>query len=342
MPKKKGHKNNLNADFTINDSANALKPVGKLRKSVETAPPPELSWDQLQDEEYDLVEEINEDGTKSIIRKKKRNHSKCENNIDDSPGIVYPEIVWYLISKFIKPEDVGRFAGINRSAYAITKRESFWRSLYNKYCENKLKLPDRLRLENSYKVYGLRQRVIRALYHTYKVFNMKVAHQATQDSKPHELVKRRCVNVWFHKGVQYWSIYFKFKKLHPLERFEMATSLIEELGRVDANPEENSQVLQVTCHNFYEVPPLMGMTLSSVSVVLSQGFRYHRLHLGFNTGSHNVSRDILPECTVILDSVVSMVVLDWWHPLYPHFDNTVPYNMRDEEALPVLKKDFFN
>lgn len=85
----------------------------------------------------------------------------------------------------------------------------------------------------------------------------------------------------------------------------------------------------------------MGMTLSSVSVVLSQGFRHHRLHLGFNTGHHNVSRDILPECSVVLDTVVNMLVFDWWHPKYPHFDNKLPSNVIDDEALPVLKKDFF-
>lgn len=98
---------------------------------------------------------------------------------------------------------------------------------------------------------------------------------------------------------------------------------------------------QVTCQSFYEVPPLMGMILTSVSVVLSQGFRHHRMHLGFNTGCH-VSRDILPECTVVLDTVVNIVVMDWWHPKYPHFDNRLPSKFTEsDESLPVLKNDFF-
>lgn len=100
--------------------------------------------------------------------------------------------------------------------------------------------------------------------------------------------------------------------------------------------------LQVTCQNFNTVPPLMGMTLSSVSMLLSQGFRHHRLHLSFNTGHYAVSKDILPECTVVLDTVKNIMVFDWWHPKYPHFDNKLPWNMGDEEALPVLKKDFFS
>lgn len=63
--------------------------------------------------------------------------------------------------------------------------------------------------------------------------------------------------------------------------------------------------------------------------------------MGFNTGDHNVSRNILPECSVVLDTVVSIYVFDWWHPKYPHFDNRLPLNVMDDESVPVLKNDFF-
>ncbi|CAG5002596.1 unnamed protein product [Parnassius apollo] len=349
MPKKKGHKKKANnqalADFTLNDCANASKPVLKVKKSVTTeAVVSELSWDEINEDELDIVEEVDVDGIKSVVLKKKRSHSRTETeDVDSRPGNVYPEIIWYLISWYIKPEDIGHFARINKSTYSITKRESFWRTLYKRHCQYHPKLPDRLCLENSYKLYGLRQRVIRALYHTYDVFVKRVLQQAAHDCRPHQLVKRRCVNVWYCKGTTYWSVYFKFKKLQPMKRIEMNKNVdfIEELGRIDANPDEDTQVLQVTCQNFYQVPPLMGMTLSSVSVVLAQGFRHRRLHLGFNTGDHNVSRNILPECSVVLDTVINFYVFDWWHPKYPHFDNPLPLNVMDDESVPVLKKDFF-
>ncbi|XP_072932452.1 transmembrane protein 183 [Epargyreus clarus] len=342
MPKKKDKKKICHGDFTINDSANAVKPVGRVKKSV-AEPVPEVSWDQIEDDDLDIEEQVNADGTKQFVYKKKRNTSKSEvDDIDCRPGVVYPEIVWYLISQYIKPEDVGHFAGINKTTYSITKRESFWRTLYKRYCQNSKKLPERLRIENSYKLYGLRQRVIRALYHTYELFIKKVAKEAIQDSRPHQLVKRVCVDVWYRKGLSNSSVFFKFKKLYPVQRIEREQlDFVKELGRIDANPEEDSQVLQVTCQHFYQVPPLMGMTLSSVSVVLSRGFIHHKVHLGFNSGQHNVSRDIFPECSVTLDAVVNIFVYDWWHPKYPHFDNRLPTNMRDEESLPVLKKDFF-
>lgn len=234
-------------DFTINDCANAPKAVGRVKKATPTeAVTPELTWEQMVDD-FDIIEEVNADGTKSFVYKKKRIHSKMEDNIEDRPGVVYPEIVWYLISKYIKPDDIGAFARINKATYAITKRESFWRTLYQRYCQNNPKLPEKLKLENGYKLYGLRQRVIRALYHTYDVFIKKVLLQAAHDSRPHLLVKRRCVNMWYCKGSAHWSIYFKFRRPCLLPRIE--TNIIEELGRIDANPEEDNQVLHV-CGSF--------------------------------------------------------------------------------------------
>lgn len=231
-------------DFTINDYANASKPVGREKKTTPTETlPPELTWDQIHDDDCDVIEEINADGTKNFVYKKKKKHSKPEEDVQD-PGVVYPEIVWYLISQYIKPEDVGRFAGINRATFAITYRESFWRTLYKRYCQNNPKLPERLRLENSYKLYGLRQRVVRALYHTYDVFIKKILRQAAHDSSPRLLIKRKCVNMWYCKECSsHWFMFFKFKK--PSFSPKIKTNFIDELGRIDANPEENNQVLQV-------------------------------------------------------------------------------------------------
>lgn len=237
---------NFISDFTLNDCANAPKPVSRVKKSAPAeAVPPELPWDRIQDEDFDIVEEILEDGCKTFVYRRKKQVHKPEDNIDTRPGIEYPEIVWYLISHYIKPEEVGHFAGINKATYAITKRESFWRTLYKRYCQNHPKLPERLRIENSYMVYGLQQRVIRALYHTYDVFINKVSSQQLHDYKPHALLKRRCVNVWYRKAPCYWIVYFKLKRVYGCQRETEAVDFIEELGRIDANPEEDSQVLQV-------------------------------------------------------------------------------------------------
>lgn len=339
MRKKKSQKKKVLEDFPVNVKPKDAKPTDPLKLTKAEKVTADLTWDEL-DAVDDIIEELGEDGSKNLVSRKKRNHSQCEDKFNERPGNVYPEIVLYWLSQYIKPEDIGNFAGINKTTYALTKRESFWRSIYNRYCKNHPNLPDRLRIENSYQTYGLRQRVIRALYHTYDVFVKKV-QTMTAEGRAYQLARRRCVSVWFYKGSSVsWAVYFKFKKLQIKERTK-TQDFITELGRIDANPDQDTQVLQVTCRNFHEVPPLMGMILSSVTMVHSHKAIHQRLYLDFNTGSYNVGKDILPECTVVLDTVLNMHVYDWWHPKYPHFDNKTPTCTEDDEVVPMLKKDFF-
>ncbi|CAH2260095.1 jg4812 [Pararge aegeria aegeria] len=346
MPKKKGKKQGINADFTINDCANAPKPVGKAKKSATKEALPEKSWEDLHDEDFEILQDEDPEGPKVFVYKKKKNHSKCEIGHNNHVGIVYPEIVWYLISPFIKPEEVGNFAGINRATYSITKRESFWRALYKKYCQNKPNLlPEKFRIENDYRLYGLRQKVIRALYHTYDVFIQKVIRDTAQMisgryTRPYELVGRRCVNVWYSKEPTQFSLYFKLKKLNH-QRVERR-DFIEELGRIDANPEEDTQILEVTCMSHFDVPPLLGMTLSSVRVTVVQSCRHRRLHLGFSRSHTSIFLKKDPECSICIGSVMDVLVYDWWDPKYPYFEMKLPYYMLEEESLPMLKKDFFS
>ncbi|CAG4928859.1 unnamed protein product [Colias eurytheme] len=290
----------------------------------------------IREHDRNLEDEVIDDEASEIKKsnKKKRNHTSEGDNIDNRPGVVYPEIIWYLISAFVHPEDVGTFAAINKSTYAITKRESFWYSLYKRYCANHMQLPKKLRIEENYRAYGLRQRVIRALYNTHDVFLERTAKESVYDSRPHALVGRRCVNSWFTKGQLNWSVFFKLKKQGEI-------IVKDDTGRVDANPEEGTKVLQVFCKTLYNMPPLMGLTLSTVSLTLSQGFSSQKLHLGFNKGN-NVSRNIFPECSIVLDSVVSMNVFDWWHSKYPHFEVKPPILEREEDSTPVLDVDFFD
>ncbi|XP_026739890.1 transmembrane protein 183 isoform X1 [Trichoplusia ni] len=329
MSKKKAKKSVIQVsaftDFTINDSANASKPVRALKKS--SAETPEETWEDI-DADSTITEETNEDGSKKLTYKKKKlQHTP----VDERPGNEYPEIIFYLISKYIKPEDVARFARINKACYAVTRNRSFWTLLYKRYCENHPKLPEKLKAD-SLKAYGLRQTVIRALYHTYDIFIKRIVRQ---DTKPNDLVNRSCVNVWYCKGLTYWNVYFKLKKPQyaPLET---ERDFLEEMDRIDANSEEDTQVLLVTCKSFHEVPPLMGMTLSSVSMLLSQGYRHHRLHLGFNSSRYPV-KGVVPECSVVLDAVVGALVCDWWHPQYPHSGTVIP-----RQDPPLLRKNFFD
>ncbi|XP_041980111.1 transmembrane protein 183 [Aricia agestis] len=338
MPKKGGNKTRINADFTLNDSANAPKPVGRVKKSVKPDANPVASWEDLEDNEYDVLEEIDTDGNSQLLFVKKQNSTHTSDEVFE--GVVYPEIVWYLISKFVKPEDVGKFALINKATYAITKRESFWRQMYYKYCKNHPRLPEKLKIENSFVTYGLRQRVIRGLFYTYRKFFQSTLQNI--ECSPHKLIRRRCVSVWYCKLRSNWSIFFKLKRQTVDQKLSVdKINFLQELGRVDANPDEGCKVLQVTCLSLNEVPPLMGMALCSVNVSLTQGLIHQRVNLGFTSGICNGVQNIVPERSIVIDSVLNMNVYDWWHPRYPFSDTILPSAMKDEELAPVLRHDFF-
>ncbi|CAH0699615.1 unnamed protein product [Spodoptera exigua] len=329
MSKKKGKKNVIR-DFTLNDCANASKPIRELRKPAVINPNMEKSWDEL-DEDCEVETEV-QNGLITLVCKKNRKKN-TESPIDNRPGRDYPEIIFYHLSKYIKPEDIASFARINKAAHLVTKTKAFWMLQYKRYCENHPKLPEKLRFE-SLKSYGLRQTVIRALHHTYDILNHRIVRK---EIPPHRLVTWVCVNVWYNRGLTYWNVYFKLKRPQMYHnRVNLDKDLIEEMGRIDANPEEGAQVLMVTCKGFDRIPPLQGMTLSAVSMVLSHGYRHHTLHLGFSSSCYSV-KGIVPECEVILDAVVRALVCDWWHPQYPHSGNFVP-----RQDPPLLLKDFFD
>ena len=61
---------------------------------------------------------------------------------------------------------------------------------------------------------------------------------------------------------------------------------------------------------------ISGQVLSGVALTLSQGLRYHRLQLSFGSGPFPSMSNI----PIVLDPVVNVRVLDWWHPSFPHSD----------------------
>lgn len=67
------------------------------------------------DGDFDLVREENEDGLTTVVvkrttpKRQRTNKSECENW--SNVGNEYPLDIWFLISDYIRPEDVGTFAG---------------------------------------------------------------------------------------------------------------------------------------------------------------------------------------------------------------------------------------
>lgn len=338
----------INEDLTIKDYADAQKSNNRQKKpnnKIST----DIPWDAINVDNLLLVEETSEDGSKSVILKNKNEKEKSKHALEvyERPGFEYPEFIWYLLSRYMRPEHVTTFALINKTTYAITKTESFWRTLYRKYCKNHWRLPDKLKIDETFRSYGLKQRVVRSLYLSYDLFVERARSTSQQDSKPHLLIKRLCTSLWFKKFKEQWIYFFKLKDVPIVSNFRKdptsdKTNLVHLLSDIDANQDNDCKVLQITCQNFYHTPLVMGMTLSSVRITISHGFRHHRIHLGFTTGQHNVSKHTVPEVSIILDSVIHYSVIDWWHPIYPYYEESLQINTlyTDGDIEPLLKTEF--
>lgn len=203
------------ADVTINDFANSTVSMSRIKKSVSNTSAvlkqvDNRSWDEKIDdfdEEFDFVEEENEDGSTSMVLKKRepRRRRKTIYTTDrNRGGIEYPLDIWFLISEHVKPEDVGRFASICRSSWAVTCSAKFWFGMYRKYYKSVPGLPERLQPECMVRLYGLKACVIRALHHCYVPFSENMKRVQEHYSS---LVKRVCVTAWHERGIKSSWIY---------------------------------------------------------------------------------------------------------------------------------------
>ncbi|KAJ9578673.1 hypothetical protein L9F63_005097 [Diploptera punctata] len=346
--------NKVLGDVTLNDYANS--PIsngkGRLKKAASnsvvrevkelTAEADDRAWyEKLEDYEGDF-EFVEEDGEAAVIvrrqpRRRKKTWSESE---ADNGGVEYPLDIWFLISEHIRPEDVSTFARICKSALHVVNTAKFWFHLYRRHYKTVPNLPERLQPECMVRLYGLRACVIRALHYTYPPFVNKLKSVTIFEGDAHMLTKRQCVLVWYKKLKNQWLFCFKLKQSNfVIGRGSGGTArqpdLLEMLEDISANQDEGCKVLQVTCQNYVAIPMVMGLTLCSVSLTLSQGLQSHRLQLVFGSGhmcymAGRPSTSSLDCSTIVLDPVINMRVLDWWHPMYPH-DATTTFNPIDRD-----------
>lgn len=263
-------------------------------------------------------------------KKQSRNQKiKQDEEIKDCVGIDYPLDIWFIISEYIKPEAVGKFACICRSSYYVTTTAKFWFHLYKTYYKFVPGIPQRLQPPWMKQQHGLRACVIRTLHHTYfPMRNAPTYVSRLQQEEPHSLVRRQCSLMWHKEGKSnFWYFFFKLKEVSRIcngtliqrgQNMREETEDIEKIEDINVNPEEACKLLQVKCLKYSKLPLVIGLILQKVSVTLMPGLKYLRLQLGFGT-SH------LPNTLtnqVIINDVTDYEVLDWWHPRYPH-QNTI-------------------
>lgn len=339
---------NLVGDVTIDDFANTLRIRARLKKSVTNVSNEVKQEAAIQEEkaEWDKTDEKNlpqncvkgnDHRVTSVSTRKNRKKSICQD--DEEEGIIYPLDIWFIISEYIRPEAVGKFARICKSSYYVTTTGKFWFHLYKLYYKFVPNLPERLQPQ-CMRLHGLRACVIRALHYNYftTLLQRNLSDMSyLRQEEPHSLVKRKCTLMWHKEGKVRWYFYFKLKEIsktrnNSLKRKKQydtnKTEFLEMLEDVAVNPEEGCKVLKVTCLKYSMLPPVLGLVLQSVSMSLMPGFREHRLHLGF--GTSDVPNSLTNH--IILSNVTEYRILDWWHPAYPHQDMIYPIELVQNDS----------
>eukprot|EP00090_Calanus_glacialis_P047384 TRINITY_DN9815_c0_g1_i1.p1 TRINITY_DN9815_c0_g1~~TRINITY_DN9815_c0_g1_i1.p1 ORF type:complete len:372 (+),score=105.05 TRINITY_DN9815_c0_g1_i1:36-1151(+) len=255
----------------------------------------------------------------------------------------YPLDFWDLLSKYIKPEQVGTFALICKLSLSVVSGQSFWRSLYTDYFDPVAHndLPVRLLPDSMSRPKGLRAGVIKMLHMTYTPFLEKQGRVSASWPDPHLLTGKVCLVNWSNK-VAKKTVYYYFKlrdnvikkAVKPCDIDEYIASdeeddcigdsqltklLISELSDITYNPEEGCRILQVSGTCWSAVPPVLGLKLLGVTLSVSHGMRFHKLKLQFGSPLSDCRRNADQQETtqVLIDNVCGMKVLDWWSPQYP-------------------------
>lgn len=214
----------------------------------------DLNWDDNIDDDIDLVEQEDEDGTTVIVAQKVCRNGLFSNiaiNYTKSEGNSYPLDIWFLISKFIAPEDVGRFARICQATFEVTRSAEFWFHLYKRYYKPHNSIPSRLQPDQMKIRYGLRSCVIRSLFYTYPFFKIQSSNQSIHNFyTPKDLLKRKCLSVWYEKSKGMWIFYFKLKLIERSIYFSRGTecfrkNIFDILDDITANHELNCKILKV-------------------------------------------------------------------------------------------------
>ncbi|XP_033342746.1 transmembrane protein fates-shifted isoform X2 [Megalopta genalis] len=350
-------KNNLIGDVTINDFANSSRIHARPKKasiggSVDYVEQKVTIDDEVwneTDQSYDLHLpdtdnfKKNSEGLTHQVRHKKTAIYSINVEEKEEEGIDYPLDVWFIISEYICPEAVGKFARICKNSYHVTKTGKFWFHLYKTYYRPIPGLPERLQPQCMVRMHGLRACVIRTLHYIYfaskkGIDNVSYYRQEDLFSlahyRLHSLVKRKCCLMWHKKEKLVWYFYFKLKEIPKSSRNSMKekpklngrkTDFIEMLEDVAVNPEQGCKLLRVACQRYSMLPQVTGLILQKVAI-LKQGI--YQLQLGF--GTSDVPNTLTHQ--VILNDVVDCQVLNWWHPSYPHQDTVTTIELPQNDS----------
>uniref|UniRef100_A0A182XFK1 F-box domain-containing protein n=1 Tax=Anopheles quadriannulatus TaxID=34691 RepID=A0A182XFK1_ANOQN len=252
----------------------------------------------------------------------------------DAPPVVtyndYHIDLWFLVSEFIRPEDVCRFALICRKTAEVVQSGRFWTQLYRSYYDRSIELPARFQPDSMVRLRGLRSAVVRSLYYLYPPFVARL----TMGTNRHQyrVVGRQLLTSWHKRTKGCWTYCFRLKApFKPGSRPARSAQLQREknslafMQDIYMNPEEGCQILMITT-DFLKVIPMYNETLFVKNIVqtLSQSMMRYKIVLQLGNYCGKRITDL------VFDPVCNVSVLDWWTPQYY---NEIGSPAEDESAL---------
>uniref|UniRef100_A0A3Q3M5Y0 Transmembrane protein 183A n=1 Tax=Labrus bergylta TaxID=56723 RepID=A0A3Q3M5Y0_9LABR len=321
------------ADYA--DADPAVVKSGRVKKAVANAVEKEVKFLCGLDASQGAVEEVLSSAANDALESSDdldpgedaESETKVLNMSKSSDGQDYPVDIWLVLSSYIRPEDVCRFALICRNAWIVTCTAAFWTRLYRRHYRIDTDLPFRLQPDSIGRMQYLRARVIRSLFHLYEPFDLRVSKiPALPESTPTALINSKCLLFWVRKVIgtrpdALWEFNFKFLKqpVHSKNGCAKSLQMPRQYIDVHSNPDSDCYILQVTTLNFIFTPVVMGMTLTLFTINVSTDMRHHRVRLVFQDSplQRGKKRGDQGGTQVVLDPVQSVRLMDWWHPQYP-------------------------
>ncbi len=344
--KKRRAKNSNSSDgdvgsVTILHSANAPLPFRRVKKSCGTKSSRELE-DEESDNEVDSFEACSSQKNGKALKKSN------EEDIPEQNFVCYPFDLWDVLSRYIRPESIAKFASLCQSANAAVNRATFWLNLHDKYAESISRQEYRskgrellpVKLSKNYINYfftgNLRCAVIKSLFFTYAPFKERLSKKQLH-LDPHIVTGYICLCNWLttRKNPKNFQVAFKlaaklFKNSKPMNRVKDSWDDDDASMGCDADlgqsQDEFCKLLLFDCDHLSELPTsLSGLKILDFNVTSTgDGFRYQKVTMIFGPAHIRLEKDSNGRVTVMsphsiavtIDSITSINLLDWYHPKY--------------------------
>lgn len=311
-------------DVTLEDFANSTvssaqtrvkKPIRNGLRGVKSLT--EASGSKIDDTAYEQSEE-NPDVNEEICVRPTRRRKKTLVARNTNTGVRYPVDLWFLISDYIDPESVGTFARICKDSYHVVQTAQFWLSLYKRYYKPGTPLPEMLQPESMVQRYGLRARVIRALYYMHRPLTLRCSNYTISKET---VCNRKVVRQWYqiNLGSGHWTYFLKLQDINHQSK-PMPSKLVEMLDDITINREEGCVIIKMECSQFVHLPLVMGMVLRDVKVAMNTAILGSHVQMKFTYSVANTG----PAVCVNVIYIVNLNLMHWWHPCYPHAKHPLP------------------